>query len=394
MQRRLAFGSLLLVASSSLLVACGGDDATKPGGSQGTTSGTTTGGDGGQGGQLGSGGSNAGGADDPLTPGADEMLTISGDLTWQATFDATAKAGGATDCSYTRHYEGTQDMSAPWECPLCEVIYKADVVMTAGQADCFSQVSPDDPAKIEWIGYGKGVWYRGVAFTSDQGTASIDGADIAIANQVKDQDLTAPSTGKVTFDITGAMKLAVVKGDKLHGFVPPATYACGWPKADPPAYAGDYTVVKGATVPDGVFKDKCDEPVRLHDFKGSYLLVDMAARDCPPCQQMASEEEAFVTNMKGQGIDVHVVTLLAPSLANPLGDTTTTMLNSWVTKYGLTSPVLADRSWGVAMFVPLYPDTLGYPSWVLVDKDLKVMKWGNGYGGFAEMEAAIVADAN
>jgi hypothetical protein len=46
------------------------------------------------------------------------------------------------------------------------------------------------------------------------------------------------------------------------------------------------------------------------------------------------------------------------------------------------------------MFIPLFGDQVGYPSWVLVDPNLAVMDSGNGFGGYAEIEAAIVADAN
>ncbi len=45
--------------------------------------------------------------------------------------DATAEAAGATDCSYTRHYEGEEDTSLPWFCPECEVMFTATVEMNA-----------------------------------------------------------------------------------------------------------------------------------------------------------------------------------------------------------------------------------------------------------------------
>ena len=132
--------------------------------------------------------------------------------------------------------------------------------------------------------------------------------------------------------------------------------------------------------------------MRLHDFAGSYLFVDMSAMDCPPCQQMASGEEAFVASLAGQGIDVHVITLLAPSLANPLGETTTTMLDQWINTYALQSPVLADRGWGLTMFLEAIMDP-GYPSWVLVAPDLTVIEFGSGFGGWSERQDSILAHA-
>jgi hypothetical protein len=115
--------------------------------------------------------------------------------------------------------------------------------------------------------------------------------------------------------------------------------------------------------------------------------------DCPPCQSMAAGEEQFIANMAAQGIDVKVITLLAPSLSDVIGNTTTQMLDTWKNNYGLTSPVLADRGWGLSMFIPAIGEEAGYPSWTLVDPNLVVMDFGTGFGTFADFEAAIVADA-
>ena len=388
MKRRHAVAPLLSIAASIAFAACSGsDEKTNPTPDGNDAATTATSGAGGQAGGAATGSGGSGG----VAP-APERATISGDSTWNVTFDATAQAAGMKDCSYTRHYEGVEDRSAPWVCPACEITFRAAVEMTVGKTDCFKQFSADEPAAEEWIGYGNGVWYRGYGLTTDQGTAMVDEKGVTIANSVMALDV--PAGGTMSFAVTGSMTFGKEEGDPLNGFVAPDTYACGWPKANPPAYTGDYTVAKGAMVPDGIFRDSCGEAVRLHDFKGSYLIIDMAARDCPPCQSMAGDEEQFVADMKAQGIDVQIITLLAPSLTDTLGETTKAMLDGWISKYTLTSPVLGDRAWGLAMFVPLFPDTIGYPSWVLVDPDLKVMDFGTGYGGFAPLKSAILADAN
>ncbi len=375
----------LAAALLPLLLACGDDAATPD--DDGGGAGDGTGAGPGQTVTTGAGTTGAGGVVELA------QATIAGDVTWQVTFDATAQAAGATNCSYTRHYEGIEDASRPWVCPSCEVVFRATVQMTAGEADCFSQVSAEPPSDEEWIGYGGGVYYRGIGPMSAQGTADVAGQALTTTNAVTMLD--APVGGTMEFAIAGSLTLSSQDGDPLNGFVPPATYACGWPKADPPAYTGDYTIVSGGVVPDGLFKDACDETVRLHDFQGSYLFINMGARDCPPCQLMAGDEEAFVQSMAMQGIEVHVITLLAPSLANPLGETTTAMLDGWIDNYSLTSPVLADRAWGLSMFLPLFAEQTGYPSWVMVDPELRVMDFASGYpaNGFADMEAAILADA-
>jgi peroxiredoxin len=376
----------LLSAASIVGVGCGGEDpenaAVGTGGGTATSVTTATG-------DTTTTGGGEGGDD---TPEPLMRKTIAGDVTWQVTFDDAAKAAGATDCTYTRHYEGVEDASIPWLCPACEVLFRADVAMTAGQDDCFTQISDLDPSPTEWIGYGGGSWWRSVEGpTTQQGTAEVTGDAVATTNLVEALEL--PAGGTFKFDVSGALTTAEKEGDPMQGWVAAETYACGWPKSDAPPYEGDYVLAKGEIMPDGLFKDACGDTVRLHDLRGTYLVVDMSARDCPPCQQMAGDEEAWVEEMAGMGIDVRVVTLLAPSLDDVFGDTTQAQLNTWITKYDITSPVLADRSWGFSMFFPAIGEATGYPSWAVVDPDLRVLELDSGYGGMELYTDIIVADA-
>ncbi len=383
----------LLFTSAAAFTACGGSGEAPTTSSAASTSGSTTATSGGGGGAGGGGSSEGGGGSDvPLAP---MRKKISGDLTWKVAFDDTAKAAGATDCSYTRHYEGYEDRSAPWFCPDCEVTFKVDVKLTSGLSDCFtSQVSDSAPAKLEWVGYTKGgVFRRGLGATmTEQGTATQGGSGFEMANSVTDLD--AKVGGKMAFDVSGSFALSDEEGDVMNGFTPPATYACGWPKVEAPPYTGDYVLAKGKTMPDGLFKDACNETVRLHELAGAYLFVEMSARNCGPCQEMAKEEEKFIADMKAQNIDVRVVTLLCPSLEDTIGNTTTTMLKNWTKQFMLTSPVLADRGWGLTVLAPAVSlDSVGYPTWALVDPQLKVLDFDTGFGTYADIEAAILADA-
>ena len=382
------------MTACALAAACGNDtgDTKAPPGT--TTTGTGNGGGvaGGTGGTDSTlGGAGGGGGSVPQT-----RATIVGDATWTVTFDATAQAAGKTNCSYTRHYQGSEDESAPWLCPACEIAFHATVQMTSGEQDCFMQISTTAPQTEEWLGYAGVDWWRGRGPTSQQGTATINGSDVTWANQATGQavDPADPAQGTVSFDVAGQFVLGQESGDPMNGYEVAATYQCGWPKADPPAYAGDYLLVKDAVLPDGAFKDSCDDVVRLHDFKGQYLVVDMSARDCPACQAMAAAEEQFVTGMAGQGIPTSVITLQATSLNNPWGEPTKAQLGAWISQYGLTSPVLADRIWGMSMFLPtLGPtDSLSYPSWIIVRPDLTVLDWGSGFTSFSPIQTAIVTD--
>lgn len=319
---------------------------------------------------------------------AKTRLTLVGDITWTVTFDETAKAAGAVDCSYTRRYTGVENSSRPWQCPTCDGRFEASVEMVEGLDDCYAQVTVNDPAPVEWVGYGGGPWFRGGgALMGEQGTADVEGDTVTVANTV--EDIEARAGGFLRFDVTGSLTIGEESGDPEHGFIAAESYSCGWPKADPPAYEGDYILELGATVPDGVFMDACEENVRLHDFAGAYMVVDMSASDCPPCRQKAALEEQFVEEMSAAGIEVHVVTLLAPSLDDPLGETTKAHLDNWILTFALEAPVLGDRGWGLAEFSPAIGDDTGFPSWAIVAPDLSVLDFGTGFGGWSPLRTTI-----
>jgi len=141
-------------------------------------------------------------------------------------------------------------------------------------------------------------------------------------------------------------------------------------------------------LPDARMYDRCNEAVRLHDFGGSYLVVDISAVNCPPCRGMAEQEPAFAEKMKGDGIDVEMVTLLAPSLSEVLTPTTTEILTEWTSEYSLTGPVLADRGYGYWLGKEAL-DSFAYPTWILVSPDLTVFEMGTGFSNFDSIEASI-----
>ena len=325
------------------------------------------------------------------TPDSGTRLTrknLTGTVTWNVTFDETAKAAGATDCSYTRRYTGVENASRPWQCPSCEARFEAGVELIAGLDDCYTQVSDATPAPTEWLGYGGGPWFRGPgALLAEQGTATLTGATLHVENSV--QDIEASVGGLLAFEVSGDLLLGEENGDPQHEFYAAEGYSCGWNQADTAPYDGDYVLEIGGLLPDGIFKDRCEDNVRLHDFAGSYLVVNMGAMDCPPCRSMAAVEDMFVEELAAEGIDVHVITLLAPSLSDTLGETTTAMLDEWTLVFDLHSPVLADRGWGLSVFAPAIGDETGYPSWTIVAPDLTVLEFGTGFGTFQPFATTI-----
>ncbi|MCB9761405.1 MAG: redoxin family protein [Alphaproteobacteria bacterium] len=314
--------------------------------------------------------------------------TVDGTITWNVDFDATAEAAGGTDCAYTRHYTGVEDRSLPWLCPGCELVFQADVAVSEGLDDCYYQVTSTAPTDTEWLAYADGAWYRAsVGALTERGPASLDGDTWTLSQWVP--EYPPPMGGNLTFDIQGTLTVGEEVGDPDGGWGASGSYACGWPKADPAPYEGDYVLQMEQTIPDGVFQDVCEDRVRLHDFQGRYLVIEVSAMDCPPCQSAARAEHDFVSGLAAEGIDVNVITMLAPSLSDTAGTPSTSQLNQWITTFELDEPVLADRMWGLAIAGVYHGEDFGYPTFVVVDTELKAFYTQVGFSNYSAMADAI-----
>ena len=313
----------------------------------------------------------------------DAVFAISGTLTWTLDF-----ADDALDCSYTRTYSGTEDRSEPWTCPDCAVQFEAAVEFDG--IDCYDSLGTGtEPSSVEYLGVAAdGSFHRASAVNYpmvEQGTAELAGDVLTIHNE------DMPDDQSYVLTVDGTLERELSDADPLEGWTSPETYACGWPSSDLPPYEGPWTV-QGDALPDGWFLDACGEPVRLHDFAGNYLVIDIAATDCGPCQEMASAAPAFEEDMAARGLNVYGITLLAPSLAAILDDTSPSTLDAWSDAFDLHSPVLGDRGWGynvLGSYVGI--ENFAYPTWAVVTPDLEVISAGTGYGdGMWDDIAAII----
>lgn len=310
---------------------------------------------------------------DTLPPG--DVQTLSGELTWTLDFDAAAEAAGFTDCTYARRYSAEQDESRPWLCPTCDLILRADVAFTAGEAACYRQLTGSRAPPNELLGRTAGRWWRARDWNvalMEMGPATLSGTTWTVSAQG-----SAPhTTGTVSYGISGAFALSARDGDPMHGLEPPATYACGWTPSGRPAYAGDHVLAVGRALPDAVFTDRCGDPVRLYDLFDGYLILYTATTDCAQCRQMAQAQVAFEEEVAGLGWDVTVVTLLSPTLADAAGDVSIAALTTWMGSVGLsTRPVLADRGYGFAVLGEAFPAS------VVVAPDGRVIDIAEGYAG-------------
>ena len=275
-------------------------------------------------------------------PAVETATAISGTATWAVEFDADALALGAFNCSYTRAYEGLEDRSSPWLCPTCEKMFRSTVQLTG--EDCYNQVTTAEVPEVEWTGYaatadtaGDAESYFRTSFEnyrlSPQGVVTITPTGFELRNETEWYERTGGGTFR--FVVTGSFDEREVEENAYRGFAPPETYTCGWPQSDTPMSLGKGPIEIGQELPDGLFRDACGEGVRLHDFAGNYIVIDVSAMNCGPCRAMAEQHAVFENAMTALGIDAVVVTLLAPALDNVLGQTSQTQLEDWINTYEL-----------------------------------------------------------
>jgi hypothetical protein len=337
--------------------------------------------------------------DDTATPDAvTDVIALSGTLHWHVDFDADAEAAGYADCDYERTYtNGVEFRDSPWLCPSCDAMVMVDSEMTLGRDDCYAQISPNDPPPSEVLGWGGDRFFRTYYANyglSDQGVAVADGASLTTSNETPFQFQSSDGANHAaTFTTSGDFAVGTTQADPMRGLHPPETYDCGWPAAHPPAWTGSYALAVGETLPDGVFRDVCNDPVRLHDELGRWLVVEVSAKDCGPCQAMADGEPAFEAAMHANGIEVGSVTLLAPTLSDPLRTSTRDDLYDWAFAFDLDGPVLADRGYGISVIGAAAPalagEDFGFPTWVVVDPQGAVVGVHVGFASWDDVAAVI-----
>ena len=128
--------------------------------------------------------------------------------------------------------------------------------------------------------------------------------------------------------------------------------------------------------------------VELWDFYGSYVVIDSSQSDCGPCRTMASGSESFMSEMRRDGIPVHVLTLMGNGLAEPHLTPDEKTLVDWIETYFIEEPVLKDRGYAYALFPDFIKgfngDSFGYPAWIVLNPEMELI-YGNV--GFSEWDA-------
>ena len=342
------------------------------------------------------------------TPEVTDAIRLESTVTWTLDFDADAEAAGWTDCAYTRTFAGTQRLDIPHVCPHCDVLTEGEATMTEGFDDCYEPLFGGTQTRSESWGYAGSSLFRrtGVQLPlSDEplaefGALSGDGTPVDVAWDseygVNDDDgnevgtFTLAAAGTVAWQADPTTPLTDPFGPRA------APYACGWECNDPGTLSGAYPLAPGAVMPNFRLDDQCGEGVDIHDFYGSYIVLDSAQDDCGPCLQMAEQAEAFRADMTDAGIPVRLVPLLGNGLGEVNGTPSPTTHAEWVDRFQPHDPVLADKGWGYAAIGRYLADhedrDISWPAWIVVGPDMRVIAGSVGFSSWDRIGTIITDD--
>lgn len=124
-------------------------------------------------------------------------------------------------------------------------------------------------------------------------------------------------------------------------------------------------VTVGAQAPDFTARSLDGGEVKLSDFRGQVVLVNIWATWCPPCREEMPSMQRLYEEFEGRDFEILAVSIDAPlggrdELGRPGGD-----LEAFAREYGLTFPILHDPSRRVE---DLY-QTTGVPESFIVGRD-------------------------
>jgi peroxiredoxin len=101
----------------------------------------------------------------------------------------------------------------------------------------------------------------------------------------------------------------------------------------PPGPRPDYGAKVGAVAPDFVLSTLRDNSVKLSDYGGKVVFLNIWATWCPPCREEMPSMEALYQRLKGRDFEMLAVSI------DRKGEE---VVGPFVAKYGLTFPVALD----------------------------------------------------
>ena len=317
---------------------------------------------------------------------------LSGQITWNVTFDEVGLELGHVDCVYQRTYEGLEDWSRWHLCPGCEAMFATEIEMPLGREDCYPQITPEEPSPSEFIGAGSDAFWRHYDennVLTEQGAATLQAGGMSTLNEA---GWSLDDGAGFTFFIEGNFELTEVQDDPYHGLRPPDVYRCGWRKTSPPAYEGDYQLAVGEVLPDAIVgPDQCGQGLRLHDLSGEWLVVIVGLKaGCQSCRAAAFWADDFVVDMASAGVGVQVVTLLRGAEDDNQEPLSKDQIAHWASYNDVHQPVAGDRGYGAAVVGAV--EGFQYPTVVVVSPELVVVEVQLGFTSWDSVEEVLLSE--
>ena len=265
--------------------------------------------------------------------------------TMDGTFTYSIDAYGES-CELTRTLHATERPAYPWTCAFCDGLYDTTYVMEDDLTDC----TDDDYVAFSFDGtpdllvLGPDYWdLLGVFFVPETYRASemmaaepgsvLDGEQVEIRTAFQSDMITE----NASFEGLRSSDIGPIEPLEQQS----KRDSCGWGRSETPAYTGSYAATTGEVFPDGLVRDACGDLVRMHDFFGSYLLVEWGSLGCAPCEKFAEASAGLLQELQDDGIDVAFLSVYA------VGDLSGTPvsrdeLDTFIDASGATHPFMMD----------------------------------------------------
>ncbi|GMV05141.1 MAG: hypothetical protein AMXMBFR53_14200 [Gemmatimonadota bacterium] len=144
-------------------------------------------------------------------------------------------------------------------------------------------------------------------------------------------------------------------------------------------------IITGAPAPDFTVNDMAGETVRLSDYRGKVVLVNIWATWCAPCRQEMPSMQRLYEALQGTDFEILAVSIDArfgqeDAFGRPGGD-----LRAFADEMGLTFPILHDPEGRIERTY----QTTGVPETFLVGRDGLIYK---KVAGGTEWDAPVNQD--
>ena len=145
--------------------------------------------------------------------------------------------------------------------------------------------------------------------------------------------------------------------------------ANSWYSSAPPEGLCGQGFENGQVIPDMDAVDQHGDPVKLWQFYGQLIMLDLSAEWCGPCQELAEHVDETAEDYVDDGVEYITVII---SSTNSQVPPTHTDVQEWSDYFHITQPVLADTE---GWWRQLFPTgSAALPRLILVGRDMRIIE--------------------